>query len=184
MIQMAASISYTILIIYSKDWPDTLVGTAVHWWIDQSDVAIRPLLFFEPWPSAGATNTIVEGMRVHRHVLAMSLLIACCSIMASKRHWPAWSATLSAKLKMAGYREAKGAELALTGYRRMVIAVAAVTYLTLFGESYEIEFLEWFYSSDWTILRAPLLIGVASAFTLLAAVCRRSAKDRCPFVSL
>jgi len=125
-----------------------------------------------------ATKNIAEGMRAHRHILAMSLLIAFCSIMASRPYWPHWSATLSAKLKMTGYGKAKRAELALTGYRRMVIAVAATTFLALFGESHDMESIEWYYASDWTILRAPLLIGIASAFVLLAVTFQRSANDR------
>jgi hypothetical protein len=176
--QLTVSISCAILIVFSKEWPDTLIGTAVHWWIEWSAGAIRILLFFEPWPSMKATKNVAEGMRAHRHVLAMSLLIAFYSTMASRPYWPHWSATLSAKLKRAGYGKAKRVELAVTGYRRMVVAAAAMVFLALFGGPQNKEFIERLYLSDWALFRAPLLIGVSSAFVLLAATFRRNAYVR------
>ena len=113
MIQMAVNIFCAVLIIFSKERPDTFIANSVHWWIERSAGAIRILLFFEPWPPTEETEKIVEGMQIYRHVLAVSLLIALCSIMASRPYLPDWSAILSAKLKAAGYSKAKYAELAL-----------------------------------------------------------------------
>ena len=177
MIQMAVNIFCAVLIIFSKERPDTFIATAVHWWIERSAGAIRILLFFEPWPPTEETEKIVEGMQIYRHVLAVSLLIALCSIMASRPYFPDWSAILSAKLKAAGHSKAKYAELALTGYRRMVVTVAAITFLALFGHPYDKASIENFYSSELTILRLPLLIGIASAFVLLAITFRRVVKN-------
>jgi hypothetical protein len=173
MFQMAVNIFCVVLIIFSEERPDTSVANAVHWWIERSAGAIRILLFFEPWPSTEETEKIVEGMQIYRHVLAVSLLIALCSIMASRPYLPDWSATLSAKLKAAGYSKAKYGELVLTGYRRMIVTVAAITFLALFGHPYDKASIEKFYSSELTILRLPLLIGIASAFVLLAITFRR-----------
>jgi hypothetical protein len=182
MFQMAVSISCAILIIFSKWWPDTSVATLAHTWIERSAGAIRILLFFEPWPSEENATAINEGMQAHRHVLAMSLLIAFCSIMGSRPYWPHWSAILNAKLKMAGFSAVNRAEILRIGHRRMVIAVAATAFLALFGQPQEKDSIAWFYSSDWTLMRAPLLIGIASAFVLLAATFRLSAND--PFSRL
>jgi len=173
MIQMAVNIFCAVLIIFSKERPDTFIANGVRWWIERSAGAIRILLFFEPWPPTEETEKIVEGMQIYRHVLAVSLLIALCSIMASKPYLADWSAILSAKLKAAGYSRERYAELALTGYRRMVVTVAAITFLALFGHPYDKASIESFYSSELTILRLPLLIGIASAFVLLAITFRR-----------
>jgi hypothetical protein len=59
----------------------------------------------------------------------------------------------------------------------MVVAAAAMIFLALFGAPQNKESIERLYSSDWALFRAPLLIGVASAFVLLAATFRRSAND-------
>ena len=173
MIQMTVNITCVLLIVFSKERPDTFIANFVQSWIERSASAIRILLFFEPWPPAEETQKIVDGMETYRHVLAVSLLIAFCSIMASRPHFLHWSAILSAKLKAAGHSKAKRAELALTGYRRMVIAVAATLFLVLFGQPHDPASIESFYSFEWTILRVPLLIGIASAFVLLAATFRK-----------
>ncbi len=154
MNQMAVNIFCAVLIIYSKERPDTFIANAVHWWIERSAGAIRILLFFEPWPPTEETEKIVEGMQIYRRVLAVSLLIALCSIMASRPYLPDWSAILSAKLKAAGYSKAKYAELALTGYRRMVVSVVAITFLALFGHPYDKASIENFYSSELKIFCA------------------------------
>ena len=176
MFQLVVSISYALLIIFSKEQPDTVLGIALHLWMAASARAIQVLLFF--YPSIEASKNVSEGILVYRHVLTMSLFIAACSIMVSIRHWPAWSTTLNAKVHMAGYSKDKRVELATTGYYRMVSAAAAMMFLALFGDPREKASIEWFYSSDWIILRPPLLIGIASAFVLLAVTLRLSANDR------
>jgi len=176
MIQMAVNIFCVLLIIFSKERPDTLIGDSVHWWIERSASVIRILLFFEPWPPSDATEKSIDGMQTYRHALAVSLFVAFCSITVSRRYSLYWSYVLNRKLERAGYSKLKRAVLALAGYRRMVIAVAATVFLALFSQPYDKTSIEWFYSSNWTLLRAPLLLGMTSAFVLLAVTFRQIVK--------
>jgi transposase InsO family protein len=62
----------------------------------------------------------------------------------------------------------------------MVVAVAATVFLALFGRPYDNAAIEWFYSSNWTLLRAPLLLGTTSAFVLLAVTFQHIFKNNHP----
>ena len=142
MFQLVVSISYALLIIFSKEQPDTVFGSALHLWMAASARAIQVLLFFEP--SIAASKNVSEGILVYRHVLTMSLFIAACSIMVSKQYWSAWSTTLNARVHMAGYSKDRRVKLVTTGYYRMVGAATAMTFLALFGDPREKASIEWY----------------------------------------
>ena len=173
--QLAVSVTYALLIIYARRAPDSPIGAALEWWMNESAPWVRALLFFAPAPSSAAPEEIAERVLAYRHVLVGSLGFAIYSTVASRRYWPAWAGVLIAKLKRAKRSKSEIARLSEVGFHRMILGAIATTFLAIYAEPGQDTSTLWPASSDWAILRAPILIGVATAFALLAATFRRCA---------
>ena len=172
--QLAVSVSYALLIVYANQRPDSPSGSALRWWMNECAPLVQALPFFERAPFSEAAEEIRATVLAYRHVLVGSICFALYSIVASRRYWPAWTCALSVKMERAGRSKAEFQLLSEVGFHRMILGAIATTFLAIYVEPNESSSTLWPSSSDWAILRAPILIGVATAFVLLAATFRRT----------
>ena len=173
--QLVVSVSYALLIVYAKEPPDSPIGAALNWWVSESVPWVQALLFFDAHPSSADTGDIAGRVIAYRHVLVGSLCFAVYSIVASRRYWPAWAGALSAKMERANLSKSEFARLKHVCFHRMILGAIATSFLAIYAEPSQGAPTFWPPSSDWAILRAPILIGVVTAFALLAAMVRCSA---------
>ena len=172
--QLLVSVSYALLVVYAKQRSDSAIGSAMRWWLNESGPWVQTLLFFEAPPFSEASEEIGATVLAYRHVLVGSICFALYSIVASRRYWPAWTCVLSVKMERAGRNKAEFERLSEVGFHRMILGAIATTFLAIYLEPSEGPSTLRPFSSDWPILQAPILIGVATAFVLLAATFRRT----------
>ena len=166
--QLAVTVSYALLIIFAEHSPDSVLGSALRWWVNESMPWVQTVLFFEPAPSLENAEKISVRILAYRHVLVGSLCFALYSIVISRPHWSTWAGALSARLVRAKRSRAEFERLCEIGFHRMILGAIGATVLAIYLEPAQAPSVVWSASSDWAILRAPLLIGVATAFALLA----------------
>ena len=171
---LAVGVAYALLIVYANQRPDSPIGSALRWWMNESAPWVQTLLFFETTPSSENAEEIRASVLAYRHVLVGSICFALYSIVASRRYWLAWTCALSVKMERAGRSKAEFERLSEVGFHRMILGAIATTFLAIYVEPSEGPSSLWPASSNWAILRAPILIGVATAFVLLAATFRRT----------
>ncbi|SFI08330.1 hypothetical protein SAMN05216304_101759 [Bosea sp. OK403] len=170
-----ASFGYTLLVPVLGSQPEGLIGGAVGWWVDETVGVSETLLFLIPVPNGFPEDVSAHQVATYRHILAVSILLAMGCLAASRKRWPYWASrtTLSLVRLLGGRWAARKA--ALTGYRRMVLGLVAVTLLLFFLEARAGTTAAFLYSQSWTFLRAPLFATAAFAFTCYAAVFRQCA---------
>lgn len=173
--QLVVSLSYALLIVYAIRTPNSPIGSALTWWMNESAPWVQAFLFFEPPPSSQSAGDLSEILLAYRHVLICSLCFAAYEIICSRRYWPVWAGALTAKVRRNKLSQAESVRLWEIGFHRMTLGAIAATFLAIYLEPNQTPSAAWSTYSDWAVLRAPLLIGVATGLALLAGILRSNA---------
>jgi len=168
---MSASV-YALLITLGTGHPETLLAAAVASWIDLTAPAVQVIFALVALPDSLSEGEHLDGVVVYRHILAACLFIASSHFVRSHRHWRHWGECLIGPLSVVSGRLGNRRRVALFGYRRMLLGLAAAMFLALFVEAQIPAIAGYLFTANWTYIRAPLLMAVAYSFACHAAAFR------------
>lgn len=174
LFELILASAYALLITLGAKHPETLLAAAVAGWIDFTSPAVQVVFALMPVPDGPGEGGLFDTVWVYRHILTACLLIACGHFVRSRRHWRHWGERLIGPLSAAAGRPGNRRRVALYGYRRMLLGLAAVMFLALFLEAQLPAIVAYLFGAKWTYIRAPLLTAMAYSFACHAAAFRVS----------
>ena len=174
LVEFILASAYALLITLGAEHPETLLAAAVAGWIDFTASAVQVVFAFAPLPDGFREGALFNAIGVYRHLLAGCLLIACGHFVRSRRHWRHWGERLIGPLSAATGRPGNRRRIALSGYRRMLLGLAAAMFLAFFLEAQLPAIAAYLFGAKWTYIRGPMLTAAAYSFACHAAAFRVS----------
>ena len=174
LLEFMMASTYSLLITLGIGHHETLLAAAVARWLDFTAPAVEVIFALVALPDGLREGAHLDAIGVYRHVLAACVLIACGSFVWSRRHWWHWGKRLMGPLADAADRPVIWRRFAQSGYRRMLLGLAAITFLAIFVEAQIPAIAGYLFGAEWTYVRAPLFTAAAYLFACHAAAFRAS----------
>ncbi len=167
-----SGLAYTVLIIAAAKLPESLLGKMMQTWIAFTERLVEVALFLTPSPYASADPMLLGRITAYRHLVVACSLITIWIVLSSRTYWPHWAQRLRARVGVANGPGRPAQRVLVSAYRKTILGIVAVAFLMLFDEPNGASGTTILHTSDWALLRAPVLGAVACSLCCHAGALR------------
>lgn len=172
LLQSAVTFLYTLLVAIAANRPASLGGQLLAEWLVVIDGLLEALLGVPAMSKAPPA----DGIIIYRHVLIISLAVTAMGVLATRRYWGAWAASIAKRFGPSSERSEKAERMFLIGRRLAFLGLFATAFL-LFITEQRIAEAGWPLSTQsWMLFFAPGLTSVGYWFACYATALRNDSE--------